>query len=549
MMENNKKADLIILGNVITMDDNKPYAKAVAVKDDRIIYVGSADVAKKLCDENTKIYDYGNNSIYPGFLEAHCHTVGFGYTLGGVAHLDRDGSYEDCIEVMKEFMKEHPNLDLYSGMGFSLLEEYPTASMLDEICPDRMMSLTDCGGHAMWLNTKAMERFNVNKEAVAKFGTDCVRVDENGNPTGYIAETAVFYVRAQVPFSIDTIKESILSWENFAVSRGYTGCYDAGAELTSKNSIPGYAELEKEEKLKLYTFAGSYVDDNTDKPEKEIERIVETAKKYNSKHYNIIGAKAFCDGTIEQHTGWVKEDYLDQPGYHGVPRFREHDKMVRLLKAASNNDMNVHIHTIGDAAINAWVNAIAEAEEETGNFDMRNALAHLQVVSPEDFRRFGEYNIIAVCGMMWVQKSFAEYEVVEKFLGTEIADNCFPVKSFIDNGAVVVSHSDVPVSLDFSVPKSICFGNLRYLPSAGKEAQRANFNECISRKETLKVLTTNVAYSWHAENDMGSLEIGKLANIAVFDKDFMNDPFEEIENAQCLATFIDGKQVYNSNNN
>lgn len=543
-MEKNPKADSIVLGNVITMDEHKPYAEALAIKGDRIIYVGSAEVAKKLCDDDTKVYDYGKNSVYPGFLEAHCHTGGTGYNMVGLAHLDRDGTYEDCIDVMKEFMDAHPNSQLLSGMGFSLQDYYPTASMLDEICPDKMMALTDCGGHAMWLNTKAMEEFGINKDAVTRFGSDCVMVDDDGNPTGYIMETAVFYVRSRVPFTVDTLKESILAWEDFALSKGYTGAYDAGLELVSKNEALAYYELEKEEKLKLYTFAGSYVDDNTETPEEEMARIAEDAKNHNGKHFKIIGAKVFCDGTVEQHTAWMLQDYLDQPGYKGVSRFNDHDIMVRLLKAASKHDMNVHIHAIGNAASKAWVEAIAEAEEATGDFDMRNAIAHLQVVCPDIIPRFGEYNIIPVCAFMWVEKTYNDYDIVVKFLGEEVADTNYPVKSFMDSGAVIVSHSDLPVSPAFSVPHTVCYGNTRYLPSNGKKMQRKNVQECIGRMDTLKAITTNVAYSWHAEDQMGSLEIGKLANITVFDKDFLNDSFEDIENAECLATFIDGKQLY-----
>lgn len=540
----NGKADLLILGNVITMDEHKPNAEAVAVQGDRILYVGAAEVAKKLCDDNTTVCDYGENSVYPGFLEAHCHTGGAGYSMACLAHLDRDGTYEDCIEVMKEFMKANPDNELYSGMGFTPQDYYPTASMLDEICPDRMMALTDSGGHAMWLNTKAMEKFGINKDAVETFGKDCVKVDEDGNPTGYITETAVFHARAQVPFTVDTLKKAVTSWEDLAVSLGYTGAYDAGLEITSKKETEAYVELEKEGKLRLYTFGGSYVEDNTENPEAEINRIAKEAKEYNSKHFKIIGAKVFCDGTLEQHTSWMLDDYLDEPGYKGVSRFNDHDKMVRLVKSASDNDLNVHIHAIGDASSKAWTDAIAEAEEMTGNFDMRNAIAHLQVVHPDVIRRIGEYNIIAVCAMMWVEKTYENYGIVVQYFGEDIANSKDPVKSFMDQGAVVVSHSDFPVSPALSVPQTVCFGNLRYLPSHGKELQNKNAEECLGRLDTLKAITTNVAYSWHAEDEMGSLEVGKLANITVFDKDFMKDSFEDIEKANCLATFIDGKQVY-----
>jgi len=543
MNETKKRADLIVLGNVITMDDNKPTAEAVAIKGDSIIYVGSAEVAKKLCKEDTKIYDYGNNSVYPGFLEAHCHPGGAGAKMGLITALDPDASLEDCVQVMKEYMEAHPEKTVYQGMGFEEHEVQPHHDMLDAICPDKIMMCTDSGGHSMWLNSKAMEKFGINKDAVEKWGTACVRVDKDGNPTGYISEGPVFHVRANNKITLDEFKEAMLCWQNYALSMGYTGVYNAGVEVTNIMEPEAIYALEKEGKLNHYIFGGSLIGDNTDTPEDDFERIAKDAKEHNSKHYKIIGAKIFCDGVIEGHTAWMLDEYADQQGYYGVARFDDHEKMVRLIKSASKHNMNVHVHTIGDAAVKAWVDAIADAEEETGNFDMRNALAHLQSVKPDEIRRMAEYNIMAVCGIMWVEKSYTLYDVMVKYVGKEKADAGFPVKSFIDHGATVVSHSDFPVSPSFSAPWTICLGSLGYLPSNGEKMLR-HADQCISRLDSLKAITTNVAYSWHEEERMGSLEIGKLANITVFDKDFIKDSFEEIENAQCLATFVDGKQVY-----
>lgn len=538
----NGKADMLVLGHVITMDDHKPCAEAVAVRDGKILYVGAAEVAKKLCDGHTEVFDYGENSVYPGFLEAHCHPGGAGYKMNGMCVMDEHASLEECVRVMREYAKAHPEKETYLGVGFGTTGEMPTAAMLDTICPSKVMLLTSVDGHSMWINTMAMQKYGINREAVEKWGTACVRVDEDGNPTGYLSEGPVFYIRSVQSISVREMKSALQAWEKHAVSNGYTGVYNAGAELVTTNEPEAYYELEKEGKLMLYTFSGSLVQDNTDTPEEDMARIAETAREHNSQHYQVIGAKVFCDGVIEAHTAWMLDDYDDQPGYKGVSRFDDHEKMVRLLKAACNQGMNVHVHTIGDAAVKAWVDAIAEAEEATGNFDMRNALAHLQVVREEDVKRFGDYNIMAVTGMMWAQAAPGGYEQELAYVGDR-ARTAYPIKSFIDSGAVVTSHTDFPVSPVFSVPLAFCIGVQRYLPSTGKSWLR-NEDQCISRKDALKAMTTNVAYMWHAEDRMGSLEIGKLANFTVFNKDFMKDDLAEVENAKCLATFVDGKQVY-----
>lgn len=198
---------------------------------------------------------------------------------------------------------------------------------------------------------KGNGRVRINKDAVKKWRTDCVRVDENGNPVGFISEAPIFHIRANMKISVDDMKEYLLAWQDYALSECYTGTYNAGVELASKNEPVAYYELEKEGKLKHYNYSGSYVADNTDTPEKDMERIAAEAKAHNSKHYKLIGAKVFCDGVPEAHTSWLIEDYADRPGYKGVKRFADHDKIVHLIRAAEKYDMNVHIHSMGTAVV------------------------------------------------------------------------------------------------------------------------------------------------------------------------------------------------------
>ena len=239
------------------------------------------------------------------------------------------------------------------------------------------------------------------------------------------------------------------------------------------------------------------------------------------------------------------DDYVDKPGYRGVTRFADHEKMVRLTKAAANHNMNVHVHSIGDASTRAWIDAFAEAEEATGYFDMRNALAHLHIVHKDDYKRIADYNIMSVVGMMWIEGDDVVFKQEVDYVGKERAYNDYPIKSLVESGAVVGSHSDYPVSPYFSVPHSVCYGAIGYLPSHGIERLRHQ-DQCLSRENTLKALTVNVAYMWHEEDRMGSLATGKLANLTVFDRNFLKDDFADIEKAKCLATFVDGELVYHA---
>ena len=538
------KAETIILGNVITMDEFKPYAEAIAVADEKIIYVGSRDAAMKLKDDKTRILDYGSNSIYPGFLEAHCHPGFAGNNMLGRANLLEGKTPEDYVAILKKYVEENKDKPHIVGSGWSddLLYQL-NAKQLDEICPDKPMINQSSSGHMMWINSKAMEAYDINEEAVAQWGTECIHVDENGKPNGLLAEKPAIDLVKRVQPELDQAKKELLGFQQYAFANGYTGVYDAGYQLLTKHDPRAYKELDDEGKLKLYSFCGSFVNDNTDTPEEDMERIVKEAEEYNGKHVRVIGAKVFADGVVEGHTAWMLDDYVDKPGYKGVTRFDDHDKMVRLVKAASAHNMNVHVHSVGDGATRAWIDAIAEAQSETGNFDMRNALAHLQEVTPEDIKRFGEYNIMAVCGIMWAMKHPVGFAQEVEYVGEEKSNNAYPVKSIIDGGGVVVNHSDYPVSPMFSAIQAFCLGVLKKLPSEPDDYIR-NIDQAISRHEALKTLTSNVAYMWHEEDRMGSISLGKLANFVVLDRDFMHDDFAEIEKAVCLATIVDGEVVY-----
>ena len=339
------------------------------------------------------------------------------------------------------------------------------------------------------------------------------------------------------------IENTVARWGGVRGQGDWCCRVETGELLFDEAGEPVMEELDEEGKLKMYSFCGSFVNDNTDTPEEDMDRIAQEAKEYNGKHVKVIGAKVFADGVVEGHSAWMLDDYVDKPGYKGVRRFDDHDKMVRLVKAAAAHGMNVHVHSVGDGATRAWIDAFAQAQAETGNFDMRNALAHLQEMTPEDVKRMGEYNVMAVCGIMWAVKHPAGFAQEVAYVGEEKSNNAYPVKSIMDAGGVVANHSDYPVSPLFSAVQAFCYGVLKKLPSDPDDYIR-NIDQAISRHEALKTLTSNVAYMWHEEDRMGSISVGKLANFAVLDRDFMHDDFAEIEKAVCLATIVDGDVVY-----
>ena len=539
----------LFLGNIITMDEKRSFAKAALVKNCVFAYIGSAEEAKKLAGADAEVLDYGDNYIYPGFLESHCHGHLAGDRFIGQANLGQVGltDYAKYREIIKEFIAQNPDRQFYLAAGWVENEEHVTKAYLDEICADKPLFLHTGGGHSMLLNTKALEWAGIDAEYAKRFGYDLVHVDENGEPDGYICEGPVFEIVPKLPVTLEDAKNYLLAWQDFALSSGFTAVCDAGAEVIYRDSPKAYYELEKEGKLKLRTYAYMYVTDNIADPKAEIARIAAQRAEISGEYFHIIGAKAFLDGVTEAHTAWQNQDYLDQPGYHGNERFNDHDKMVQLIVEADKEGMAVHVHSEGGGATHFMLGCIEDAEKITGNKDQRNVLAHLHFVTDEDVRRMAATGSIPAVPPLWTAEiTGGPYDQEVSYVGRELAEQAYPIKSFFDAGANVVFHSDYPVSPMMNVKYSIYTAEKRTYPQAlyGDLCKPRNTKEAISREQSLRAMTINVARQWHQEHRMGSIEFGKIANMAVFDCDFLHDDIEKVALANIVATIVDGEEVF-----
>lgn len=537
----------LILGNVITMDEKNPSAQAVVFNDGKIEFVGSSSEAKELY-KDVEVLDYSGKYIYPGFLEAHTHGIFAGYRNIGQANLTSviPPDLNKYREIIKKFIADHPEKEKYMAAGWAEDGTPIDHTYLDEICSDKPLIMNTAGGHSCLLNKKAMEWRGVNKEMVEKYGTALVHVDENGEPTGYICEEPAVKLLADMPMSLQDAKDYILDWQQFIFSKGFTGVTDAGADLFFKQANTAYSELEQEGKLKLRTVAYILSKENPEDPKAEVERIVEEQSKYSSEHYKIIGVKAFLDGVIESHTGWLSHDYLDEPGYHGNERFNDSKKMIKLIVEASKHNMPVHVHSEADGAVHFMLDCIEQAQKITNDYDQRNVLAHLHFILPEDIKRMASTKSIAVVAPTWTPKFPGTYDNEIKYVGEQKAFNGYQIKSFVDAGVKTAFHSDYPVSVPVDIARNIYTAVYRAVPEQqyGGLATQRNANEAIDRLESLKAMTINVAYQWKMEDILGSIEKGKLADITVFDCNFLEDDLLKIAYDSPYATIVNGEVVY-----
>lgn len=537
-------ADVLVLGNIITVDTTNLYAEAMTIKNGLVQFVGTEAEARKHCDTRTKEIKYGSASVYPGFMEAHCHGNGAGLVEESVKLFDGQ-SYAQYQDMLRAYVQAHPEKEEYRISGWSVQGTVPpTKALLDEVCADKPMYGASMDGHCFLLNQLALDKFHVDKAFAEKYGTDMAPVDSAGNPTGYLCEAAAQDLMKKLPNSVAQIEKYILAWQDMAFSNGYVAACEAGVNMQSEYAHQAYLNLANSNQLKLRTRAFyNVVQDQAN--EETVQAIVRMKKECKNDYYKMVGVKLFIDGVVESHTALLVDDYSDKPGMRGLNRYPDTDILKNLVLTAHRNGLPTHTHTIGDGAVRYMLDAIEYAKSTTGDYSVRDMLAHVELVQLDDIDRFAKNNVSAIVAALWMPKnSITKWDQEVELMGVNRCINNYCLaNSFVKKGVNVAQHTDYPVSQGFNVTKAIYCGLTRCLPGDGG-ANLRNADECVSRLEMLRELTINVAYLWNEEDRMGTLTPGKLANYVVYDVDFMRDDLEKIPNAQLQQVVIDGVPVY-----
>lgn len=541
----NAKADRLFIGNIASLAESDggqaQHFEALAVKDGLVLFAGSKAEALEYCNESTELADYSGRFIYPGILEGHCHGYLAGTRLLLEADLNGGNSEEEYLGIMKAFISSNPGFPEYRGAGWKGSQITPTAAMLDAICPDKPVYLNSFDGHSMWMNSAALKAAGIDRAAAEHWGSDIVRVDAEGNPTGYISEGPTNAIISSAKYTHEQKKQALLAWQEFAFSIGYTAVLDAGV---TEGTAKLYKELVDEGLWKLRTYGVYLIPETAPDYLSFIDDAKRVAEECNSEYFRIIGMKVFMDGVVEAHTAWLQNDYSDAPGSTGVRRLSDRKRFIEVLKKSAENDFMVHCHTVGDGAVEFTLSCIETALKETGKENMRNALAHLQVVTPDQIERMAKVGIVPVVPPLWtIEAKFGIYEQEVSYLGKSRADAAYPIKSFFDAGCVPVFHSDYPISTAVSVPMSVYNAQTRKNPDQDY-SQRRGVKECITAEQSLFSLTAGPAYSFYQEKHLGRLAPGYAANMTVFDRDLLSSDVESVAEAKPLATVIDGEEVY-----
>lgn len=535
-------------GKVYTVDSKQPWADAVAVLGKKIVYVGSNEGAKEFTGSGTKVIDLKGAMLLPGFIEAHIHAlVGAIMTLGVDLQYDTREEILKALEAYRNEIGEGPGLVRGFGWRYNAFPATgPRREDLDKIWPDRPVVLLAIDCHSAWVNSKALEAARIGRDTPDPFpGFSYFQRDaRTGEATGYLVETPVLLqVLTQIePYTEQFISGAVERWLPLASAAGITGIFDAGAPIFQDQGqgLQIYTDLENCGKLP-FRVVGCYLYNN---PEQDpLPLIRDLRRRFHSELVEASTLKILLDGGDPQYTAAMLAPYSDKPGDSGTTQLPP-DLFKKIVRQADAEGIDVHVHSYGDRATRLSLDALEEAARANGARDRRHTLCHLILVDPEDAPRFGKLGVIGQFSIQWAVPDVYWKEVQLVRWGEERARRVYRPLSLLKTGARVTFGTDWPAAGYYSTFKpleAIQIGTTRQelrKPDGGILPPGA---ERLSIAQLIRGYTLDAAYQVRLDDRVGSIEVGKQADLIVLEKDLFEVPPAEIAATRVLLTMMNGK--------
>ena len=535
-------ADLVLRNaKIYTVDAARGLAQSLAVRDGRFVYVGKGKGVSRFIGNETRVMDLGGKLVLPGFIDSHCHPSA-GAQQFGAAPLTGLRSLEDYQKAIREFMTARPGLKVVRGRGWSNTvfgAKGPTKEMLDAVVRDIPASMNSEDGHSKWVNSLALRLAGVTRTTKSPEGGVIERDPATGEPTGTLRESAARLVASVVPdFSAAELADGIVEYQKMALRFGITTAHEAVVGLREDESLAAFEALEREGKIRMRYRASIQVDPELDLS--QVRDLVVEREKHKNPLFQTTGAKIFVDGVVEGQTAFLKEAYAHRPGFRGEPLWRLAD-LVSMCAALDKEGFQLHFHAIGDAAVAEALDGIAGAVKANGPRDRRPLITHLQLVLPDDIRRFKDLGVIAVPQPFWFQKDDYYHNLQVPFLGQKRADEEYPMASFFAASVPVASASDYPVTIPCDPLRAIQLGITRTRPGDSGPGAVLWPEERVTLEQMIASFTIFGAAANFLEKETGSIETGKSADLVVLDRDLFGIPADTIGEARVVLTVFRGK--------
>src|SRR6266849_2619051 len=534
-------ADVVFVnGNVYTVNEKQPRAEAIAVKGDRIVFVGSNMEAGEYVGSRTRVVDLHGATMLPGLTDAHYHYIGVGQremtlNLEGITNL------QDFLAKVKARVEATKPGEWVTGRGwietFWKPPVFPTRWDLDKISPNNPVFLTRADGHGAVANSAALKIGGVTKESKDPFGGQILRDKQTGEPVGMLLDNAQAFVSPHIPQATpDELEQAMILANKRSIELGLTQVQDPGG---SYRDVDLYKKLYGEGKLKLRIYKAVYG------PGPEAKRLLSEGPIIEAlgDRLNLRTIKVVSDGALGSRGAALLEPYSDVPDSKGFLRVKE-EELLPMLREALQKGIQVQTHAIGDYA-NRFIldeyekalNAVPKSQRKIAEPRWRDE--HSQIVNPADIPRFAKLGIIP---SMQASHAIGDLHFAPSRLGIKRLEGAYAWNSFIKTGVIVPGGSDAPV--ERGEPMIEFYAAVARKDIRGFSGEGWHPEEKVTREQALKMLTIWPAYAAFEENLRGTVEVAKLADLTVLSADIMKIPEMEILKAHCVMTVIGGEIVF-----
>ncbi len=528
---------ILINGSVYTVDLKSPRAQAVVINHETIRYVGTTKKALGFRKNDSKIIDLNGSFVMPGIIDAHTHIAMASVLLSeGVNLLEVKGK-QAILNQIKGYADTHPDVSVITGFGFypyTFGQNGPTAAQLDTVVSERPAFLISNNGHSAWANSKALALLKITKNTPdPQPGIHYYVRDVQGNPTGFLVEGCAFWphLAAMGIGKQSSFYDSLKNYLPKLSAQGITAVFDAGAPAVETASFEALRQLEKGNALPLRYFGSHFILSPKD-AQNAAKTFIRYQKKYNTKLLTISSVKFSNDNSDDDHFAMQFDTQQLKPYFLNLMR----------------HNIDAMVHTSADESVHSALNAIEYARRNVKHTGSRFTLAHVNMVRESDFKRFKDLGVIANIQPFNAQGD-GYYSYRYMLYGDEWENKLARYNTFFKHNIVVSSSSDFPAcnnDLNQCSPfHGMEMGMTRQkIGSPIDAAILPDPNERLSVEQMIRAYTINAAYQLHREKEIGSLEVGKKADLIILDRNPFTVEPKEIHTIHVRTTMMNGKIVY-----
>ena len=539
-------ADLVMLnGGIYTVDAERRWAEAAAIADGMIVAVGSNDDIRPYVGEGTEVIDLDGRMAMPGIHDSHVHPLEGGYEQVYCTLWEERG-VDAIISKLQACEKTHEG-EWFNALGLDLGSfglRGPDKSILDGLSQDKYIFVDGSDGHAALVNDKVLELVGIDENSVAPEDGVIERREGSKEPNGTLRESSRDLVdKIRPPRDFDTSLKAMRGAVQRMNSLGITSAYDV---WVGEHEMQVYKTLHDEGQLSMRVL-GAIIDEGIFEKHagEDFERLLRERAVYETENVSFNSIKMMVDGVFEGETGAVLQPYLTT-GKLG-PLYRAPDDLRTRVKRYYDMGMQLHFHAMGDRAVQESLNALeyARANGDEALKNVRHTISHLGLVAASDFPRFAELNAGASVTMVWASTDEWTHKLEIPALGIERVKNLYPISSIQAAGGTILGGSDWNygeldplLSIETAITRDEPQG------SASESEYEILGDEIVNLETMIDAYTINGAWQIHAEDVSGSIEAGKRADIAIYDRNLFKIDVYEISEAQVDLTIFDGHVVY-----